>query len=254
MKILTFNLPRQNYILPRSIVILLAIFIISKPVNAQNDGVAIAAAVGGMAAIGAAIASIEQMEEQAELNATQWILYNNPELTSFSLKTLSFNGKKVKDMSRATVIIYKIQEFVPEMTPVLNGKKQVLFGFTSPGWISDYGIDFDRVNWFLIDESEWMSMMTAYTKVASNEKDDAQLQAILKQGKIVNRGVKAEGKVAIPFFKLSGDMYVVTDYSPRLKLLYNERSLGIYLKETMDLVQIGRGDIIDIHDFFFKED
>ncbi|WP_417855053.1 hypothetical protein [Xanthomarina gelatinilytica] len=59
--------------------------------------------------------------------------------------------------------------------------------------------------------------------------------------------------MAIPFFKLSGDMYVVTDYSERLKLLYNERSLGIFLKETRDLVQIGRGDIIDIHDFFFEE-
>ena len=49
-------------------------------------------------------------------------------------------------------------------------------------------------------------------------------------------------------------MYVVTDYSQDMKLLYNERSLGIFLKETKDLVQIGRGDIIKIHDFFFNQD
>ena len=38
-----------------------------------------------------------------------------------------------------------------------------------------------------------------------------------------------------------------------LKLLYNERSLGIYLKETKDLVQIARGSIIEIHNFFFED-
>ncbi|MCX7550271.1 hypothetical protein [Xanthomarina sp. F2636L] len=233
------------------LVLLLLSMIFPRQASSQNDGAAIAAAVGGAIAVGAIIASIDQMEEQAELTATEWILHNHPELTSFSLKTMSFDGKKAKDMSATSVITYKIQEFVPEMDPELKGKKQVLFGFTSPGWISDYGIDFNKVNWFLIDETEWMRMMVAYVKVASDEKNESNLNNSLKEGKIVNRGVKSGSKLAIPFFKLTGDMYVVTDYSERLKLLYNERSLGVYLKETRDLVQIGRGDIIDIHDFFF---
>lgn len=233
-------------------IILITIFLlIPKHTKAQNDGVAVAAAVGGAIALGAIIASINQMEEQAELTATQWILHNHPELTSFALKTLSFDGKKAKDMSSATVIIYKIQEFHPQMEPVMNGKKQVLFGFTSPGWISEYGIDFNKVSWFLIDDVEWIKMMVAYVKVSSDEKSESTLNESLKQGKIINNGVRINGKLAIPFFKLSGYMYVVADYSPRLKLVYNERSLGIYLKETRDLVQIGRYDIIDIHEFFF---
>ena len=53
--------------------------------------------------------------------------------------------------------------------------------------------------------------------------------------------------------KAHGDMYLVTDYSPDMKFIYNERSLGIYLKETMNLIQIGRGDLIKIHEFFFDE-
>ena len=57
----------------------------------------------------------------------------------------------------------------------------------------------------------------------------------------------------IPFYKLGGDMYVVTDYSDQMKFIYNERSLGIFLKETKDLVQIGRSEIIKIHDFFFDD-
>ena len=75
----------------------------------------------------------------------------------------------------------------------------------------------------------------------------------MKEGKVVNKGVKVKSKLVIPFYKLTGDMYVVTDYSEKIKLIYNERSLGIFLKGTSDLVQIGRGNIVEIHDFFFDE-
>jgi hypothetical protein len=229
-------------------------FLVPKQVNSQNDGAAVAAVAGGLLAIGAGIAAVEQMKEQAELTATQWVLSNQPEMNSFSLETLSFNGKKLKDMSSTTVMSFKIQEFTPQEDPVLDGRKQVLFGFTSRGWINEYGIDFNKVTWYLVDDSEWMNMMIAYVQVASDKKDVNYLKETLKGGKIVNKGVKFDGKLVIPFFKLSGDMYVVTDYSSEMKLLYNERSLGIFLKETKDLVQIGRGDIIEIHEYFFEED
>ena len=193
------------------------------------------------------------MEEKAELIATQWILSNNPELTSFSLKTLSFDGKKLKDMSETSVITYKIQEFTPTDNPELDGRKQVLFGFTSQGWINEYRIDFNKIKWFLVDDNEWMNMMISYVKVSSIENDANTLKNILKEGKVVNKGVKVKSKLVIPFYKLTGDMYVVTDYSEKIKLIYNERSLGIFLKGTSDLVQIGRGNIVEIHDFFFDE-
>lgn len=234
------------------ILLITLIYLFPQNINAQKNG-AIAAA-GALVAIGAGIAAVKQMEERAELTATQWILSNNPELTSFSLKTLSFNGKKVKDMSSTSVITYKIQEFTPANKPELNGKKQVLFGFTSQGWINQYGIDFNKVKWFLIDSKEWMNMMVSYVKVSSSENDEETLKKTLKEGKVVNKGVKVKSKLVIPFYKLKGDMYVVTDYSNDLKLVYNERSLGIFLKETKNLVQMGRGDIIDIHNFFFDEE
>lgn len=44
-------------------------------------------------------------------------------------------------------------------------------------------------------------------------------------------------------------MYVVTDYSPEMKFIYNEKSLGIFLKKVGNLVQIRRGSIIEIHEF-----
>src|SRR5690606_30947292 len=88
--------------------LLLAILLIPKA-KAQDDG--LVAAVAGIAAIGAIAMSIENMKEQAELKATEWMLNNKPNMTSFSLKTLDFDGKKAKDMSAVSLITYKIQEF-----------------------------------------------------------------------------------------------------------------------------------------------
>lgn len=232
---------------------LIVLSIIPKNMNSQNEGEAIAAIAGGLLAIGAGVAAVEQMKEQAELTATEWVLTNQPELESFSLKTLDFDGKKLKDMSSASVMTFKIQEFEPADKPELNGKKKILFGFTSYGWISEYGIDFSKVSWHLVDGEEWMNMMIAYSKVSSDKSNENLIRETLKEGKIVNKGVKVRGGEDIPFYKLDGDMYLVTDYSPEMKIIYNERSLGIFLKATNDLVQISRGSIIDIHEFFFKE-
>ncbi|NCP21583.1 MAG: hypothetical protein COS42_11810 [Flavobacteriales bacterium CG03_land_8_20_14_0_80_35_15] len=224
-----------------------------KNVEAQNNGAATAAVVGGLLAIGAGVAAIQQMKEQAELTATEWVLSNEPEINSFSLKTLDFDGRKLKDMSAVSVILFNIQEFKPMDKPKLDGKKQVLFGFTSQGWINEMGIDFNKVQWMLIDSSEWLKMMTSYVKVASGQVDESHIKEALVAGKIVNKGINGKGDLEIPFYKLEGDMYVVIDYSTDMKFIYNERSLGIFLKKTKDLVQIGRSEIIKIHEFFFDK-
>ncbi|MCR1025455.1 hypothetical protein NQT66_11600 [Cellulophaga baltica] len=236
-----------------TLLILLALSLFNTNKIQAQDGAAIATAAGALLAIGAGVAAVEQMKERAELTATEWVLTHNPEVNNFSLKTLDFDGKKLKDISATSVITFKIQEFTPTDKPELDGRKQILLGFTSYGWINEYGIDFDKVQWFLIDSSEWLKMMTSYVHVASGEDNENFIKEELKEGKIVNKGVKKKGKTTIPFYQLSGDMYVVTDYSPEMKFIYNERSLGIFLKETKNLIQIGRGSIIEIHDFFFEE-
>jgi hypothetical protein len=237
-----------------TLVLIIIALLVPRQSKAQSNGAAAAAAVGvGLLAIGAGIAAVEDMKERAELTATQWVLANHPELNSFSLKTLDFNGKKTKDMSATSVISFKIQEFSPSDSPKLDGKKQVLLAFTSYGWISDQGIDFNKVQWYLIDSTEWLNMMVAYAKVASKEKSDTVLKEVLTNGVVVNKGIKAKGKSEIPFFKLEGDMYLVTDYSSEMKLIYNEKTLGIFLKKTENLVQMGRAAVIDTHEFLFQK-
>ncbi len=232
-------------------ILMIVLLLFTKNTQAQNNGAGVAAVATGIMAIGAGIMAIEDMQERTELTATQWLLANHSEISNFSLKTIDFNGKKLKDMSRTTVLTFKIQEFTPKDKPKLDGKKYVLLAFTSYGWINEQGIDFNKVSWYLIDSKEWTNMMVAYTKVSSEEKSDSKITEKLTKGVIVNKGVKVNGKLEIPFFELEGDMYVTTDYSDEMKLIYNENSLGIYIKKTQDLVQMRRSTLIDIHEFFY---
>jgi hypothetical protein len=93
--------------------------------------------------------------------------------------------------------------------------------------------------------------MISYSKVSSQEKNESAIKNKLESGIIVNRGVKVNGKMEIPFYKLEGDMYLSTDYSSEMKLIYNENSLGIFIKKSQDLVQMRRSTVIEIHEFFY---
>lgn len=233
------------------LIILVVVSLFSQNVKAQDDGAAIAAVAGGLLAIGSGVAAVKQMEEQAELNATEWFLTNYPNHDKFLLETLDFNGKKLKDMSSTSVITFRIQDFeILNDEPKLD-EKFVLFGFTSYGWINEYGIDFDKVKWFLVDSQEWLNMMVSYSKLASGVNSDKLLKDALKNGKVVNNGIRVKKGDNIDFYKIDGDMYLSKDYSPEMKFIYNEKSFGIYLKQTMDLIQMKRGTLIDIHKYFY---
>lgn len=235
---------------------LILILLIPKQSKAQDGAAAAGAIVGAAVAIGVGVAAVKQMEEQAELKATEWLLSNYPELTSFYVKTLDFDGKKLKDMSSVSIITYKVREFTIDNEAkgdkkYVYGDKYVLFGYTSRGWINDNGINFQKVKWHLYDPLEWLNMMTEYVKVASGNEDTVFVEQTLKKGVVVNKGVKIKGRLEIPFRKLRGDMYLVSDYSDEMKLIFNERSLGIFLKETSDLVQIRRGTLISTYNYLF---
>jgi len=237
------------------ILILIGIYLVPQNLKAQNNDAAVAAGVGALVAIGAGIAAVQQMKEQVELEATQHILSNFPQYNRFLLKTLDFDGKKLKDISSTSVITFKMREFdIDNDRKAILGKRMVLFAFTSNGWINQYGVDFKKIQWHLISSDEWLNMMTSYSKVASAEKDDVKIKQALKYGEVVNKGIRAKRGAPkdtedIDFFKIGGDMYLVTDYSEDFKFVYNERSFGMFLKKTRDLVQIGRNDLIKIHEF-----
>ena len=230
----------------------LSILILSpENIKAQNNSANVAAVVGGILAIGTGIAGIKIMEEQLELSATQWVLSNRNDLSNFYLEVINFSATKMSDISNTSVVSFKVHEIEMNGVPTITGKRRVLFCFTSRGWITNYGLDINKVKWFLIDEDEWLNMMVSYVKVASESKDDTSIRELLPKAQIEKKGVKIDKKIVIPFYKINGDSYFISDYSDKMKIVYNEKSLGIFLKETKVLVQLSRRSLRDVHDFLF---
>jgi len=230
-------------------IVLVAAFLIPSNLKAQkNDG---AAAAAGLLAIGAGIAAIEHLKEQLEQKAVENVLSAYPHLVNFELKTGSLKGTKLKDLSSVGVVTFEIKDLD-------TSNKYVLFAFLSSGWSNQQGVDFNKIKWKLFSTNEWNKLMQAYIRTAS--KTDISIQDV-GISKIVNKGVQRNKKFIIEFSKIKGDVYYTSDYSDEFKIVFNERSLGLYLKQKNiegefrkggprgDLVQIRRKAIIRAHSF-----
>ena len=228
--------------------LVLIILIPSKISSQNNDGAAAAAA--GILAIGAGIAAIEQLKEQLEQKAVEEVLTAYPDLINFELKTGSLKGTKMKDLSSVGIVTFEIRDLD-------TSDKYVLFAFLSNGWSNQFGVDYSKLKWKLFSNSEWNKLMQAYIKTAS--KTEISVEEVA-QSKIVNKGVQKDKKYIVEFSKIKGDVYYTSDYSDEFKIVFNERSLGLYLKQQNpdefrkggprgDLVQIRRKSIIRAHSF-----
>ena len=231
-----------------TIALVILMLIPSKAKSQNNEGAAAAAA--GLLAIGAGIAAIEQLKEQLEQKAVEEVLTAYPNLVNFELKTGSLKGTKMKDLSSVGIVTFEIKDLD-------SSEKFVLFAFLSNGWSNQFGVDYSKLKWKLFSRNEWNKLMQAYIKTAS--KIEISIDDVASS-KIVNKGVQQNKKFIIEFSKIKGDVYYTSDYSDEFKIVFNERSLGLYLKESNpdefrrggprgDLVQIRRKSIIKAHSF-----
>ena len=231
-----------------TVVLVAAMLIPSSAKSQNNDGAAAAAA--GILAIGAGIAAIEQLKEQLEQKAVEEVLTAYPNLINFELKTGSLKGTKMKDLSSVGIVTFEIKD-------IDTSNKYVLFAFLSNGWSKQFGVDYSKLKWKLFTRNEWNKLMQAYIKTAS--KIEISIEDVASS-KIVNKGVQQNKKFIIEFSKIKGDVYYTSDYSDEFKIVFNERSLGLYLKQSNpdefrrggprgDLVQIRRNSIIRAHSF-----
>jgi len=235
----------------KKLIFLSILILYNNNVRAQDSNAALA--VGGLLAVGSGIAAVKLMEEKLELSGTEWILNNREDLSNFNLELMSISSKKISDFSRTSVVVFKVQELnMDYIPPAIKGKRRVLFCFTSSGWVTNYGIDLSKISWFLLDENEWLNMLVSYVKVASSNKDEVLIRKLLPMAQIERKGIKVKKKVVFPFYKIGGDSYLVSDYSDEMKLIYNEKSLGIFLKKTKKLVQLKRSSLREIHHFLFR--
>ena len=170
--------------------------------------------------------------------AVEQVLTAYQYLVNFELKTGSLKGTKLKDLSSVGVITF-------EITDRDSGEKYVLFAFTSHGWANEYGVDFSKLLWKNFTAEKWNKLMQNYIQTASGVELTVDEVA---QSKIVNTGVKQGSKFILKFDKIGGDVYLTSDYSDEFKIVFNERSMGLYLKATRDLIQVRRKAIIKAHE------
>jgi hypothetical protein len=126
-----------------------------------------------------------------------------------------------------------------------------MFAFTSGGWMNEFGVDLSYITWRRFDVDEWNDLIKVYVETAS--KSNISVNDIA-MSKIVNKGVKKDKDWLVEFDKLKGDTYYTNNYSDEFKVVFNEKSLGIYVKETSDLVQISRGALIKAHEFLNRQE
>ena len=227
------------------------LLLIPNNLKSQDDGAAAAAVAVGLLAIGSGVAAVEQRKERMELKAVEEILFAYPDIKNFELKTSTLNGASMKDISDAGVVTYEIQ--------IIGGERLVLFLFISSGWSNQYGLDFNRVKWKLFNRKEWLNLMKAYVETAS--RNEVSIET-LSSSDITKKGLKNGKDYILEFDKMRGDVYYTMDYSDEFKVVFNESSMGLYIKQSEnensdyrrggvrgDLVQIRRKAITRAHNF-----
>ena len=152
-----------------AIILTLSLF---KPTTSASQENEIALAVGAAFAIGGAIASVNQAEEQLELKATQWIL-GNMDIKKFNVKVMSLGWNSFKDASNSSLVPFQIFEY--EINTLGDGKQEftilnryILMMYSFPGFISENGIDYTDVFFELMDKELWLKRMSEYVKSASD--------------------------------------------------------------------------------------
>ena len=208
-------------------------------IKAQDEGIAAAAA--GLLAVGGAIAAVESLKESLELRAVEYILREKPDFVDFDLSTNTLNGVKANDLSNVGVVTYEVINNV-------NDQKLVLFAFTSEGWWNEYGVDYSKILWKFFDKKSYAGLLAKYLTLAVGE-DVSDID--VATGMFRNKSfTKMDGDV-LEFNKMDGDSYLVLDYSEEFKIVYNERVMGLFLKETYDLLQVKSRTVIRTHEFLF---
>jgi hypothetical protein len=241
----------------KKVAIFILTFILIAQGNAQNNrGAAAAAAIGGLALIGGGIALNEKMKEMAELTAAQYLLSHNLEGNNFHLKVLDMDAEKGSSESSAGIRTFTLrinntigmgESFEP------RGKKYVMLYLSLNGGINDYGTRLDKDKWLVLDFDGWLDLFSEYVMLASFQDDKATLVSNLKTATLGSDGIKQNRKTVVPFFKVDGDTYISKNYDDNYKLVFNEKSMGFFVKDTEDLILLGRKDMTRIQEFFVEE-
>ena len=219
---------------------ILALLILPVNSNAQKGDGAVLGAVAGL--VGGAIAvaaTIDLIKESMEQSAVEYYLDAYPEVKAFELSTSSLNGTKLSDLSNVSVVTF-------EVSNLSDGNRYALFAFTSFGWANEYGVDFNKLKWMIFNQEDWNLLIKTFLETSKNKEIDISSVGL---GKLDEKGLKIEKDYVFEYPRINDDIYTVGNYDNELKVVYNEKSMNLYLKESKDLVKLRNNTINKIHSF-----
>ena len=120
---------------------------------------------GVMAAAVIAAVTIEKVKESVEVEGTRYMLANHPEVDAFNLKVMDLVGKKLSDAAAMRLVVFQVKEVDIDAFEVSG--RMVLMMFTSPGWITEEGVNFDKVRFELLVKKDWDNWMMRYVGLAT---------------------------------------------------------------------------------------
>jgi len=238
------------------------------PFNAQSqNGNAEAAALGvaslAMIAVGG-LSMNERLKDIAELKAAEYLLSEGKEGENFTLKVLDLNANSGAVNYHSGVITYTLT--VNQKLAGVNydvrgntivkyggGDKFVVMYINIHKRLNEFGTPLDEDYWLILNFEEWLDLLAEYVIMASWQKDKNAIKEILRDAKVSSKGVAPKNGQKISYQIIDENTYIPKDYNDEIKILFNEKSLGIYVKKSKDLVLLGSEYISRIQDFFIKD-
>ena len=234
--------------------------------KSQNRNAEVAAmGVASLAMIAASGWSMnERLKDIAELKAAEYLLSEGREGENFTLKVLDLNADSGAVNYNSGVITYTLtvnQKLAGVKYDVRGnsivsyggGEKFVVMYINIHKRLNEFGTPLDEDFWLILNFDEWLDLLAEYVMMASWRKDKDTLKEILRDSKVSAKGVAPKNGQKIPYQIIDANTFIPKDYNDQIKILFNEKSLGIYVKGSKDLVLLGSEYISRIQDFFIKE-
>mgnify|MGYP001440300042 CR=1 FL=1 len=257
--------------------------------TAQNRGQAAAAGAGAALAIGAAAFQMHQLIEMWELAATEHVLATRPEENEFSVKlNRPSSGSKWSDVSGVSILSFNVNYSINKTEFNSKREVLLMFmdpgymteygiDLTLVTWKYLSRDEWNNMLYLYLEGAVGFNAIENgyvyfYDKIKEKKKDDYKNVEMItnEDGETdyfarstryigINR-VKISNKELfygsgesytkiLSFRKLNGDSYIRSSFSDQMDIIYNERSLGLYLKGSNRLVQLNRQVVNDIHEF-----
>ena len=86
-------------------------------------------------------------------------------------------------------------------------------------------------------------------KINYYKRNEEKTTVNIKEVSVSSFGLKLDRQVIYPFYNLKGDDYLVKDFSNEYKIIANEKSMGLYVKDQKESILIQRRLMNKIHAF-----